>query len=340
VQEGVGFYQVTQRDGARCSSAVAYLNPVRTRPNLTVHTRAQVSRITFEGRRANGVTYAMNGQGHHQPAAREVLVCGGAINSPQLLMLSGIGPADDLRKLGIDVLADLDGVGGNLQDHLDICTLFHSTERVTYDRISDIKTAFDYYLRGRRGPGTSNVAEAGGFARSSLAPDDRADIQFHFVPAMLDDHGRNRLPGDGYTLHACFLRPRSRGRLSLVSSRAGDKARIFANYLGDEEGFDLKMMIECAKLSREILAQKAFDRYRGTPVFPTRNDLDDAGLAEFVRAKAESVYHPVGTCRMGNDAGAVVDPQLRVRGGEGLRGIDAHGPSGWNIARQRGNRQQ
>ncbi len=323
VQHGVGFYQVTQRDGARCSSAVAYLHPARSRPNLTVHTGAQVGRITFEGNRANGVTYTLGGQAHHQPATREVLVCGGAINSPQLLMLSGIGPADDLRRLGIPVIADLDAVGGNLQDHLDICTLFHSTRPVTYDRVGDLKIAFDYYLRGRSGPGTSNIAEAGGFARSALAPDERADIQFHFVPAMLDDHGRHRLPGDGYTLHACFLRPRSRGRIALVSNRAGDKPRIQANYLGDEEGFDLRMMVECAKISREILAQKAFDPYRGTPIFPTRTDLSDSELAEFVRAKAETVYHPVGTCRMGSDAGAVVDPQLRVRGVEGLRVVDA-----------------
>lgn len=323
VQHGVGFYQVTQRDGARCSSSVAYLHPARGRPNLTVHTGAQVSRITFEGRRATGVTYTMNGQAHHQPAAREVLLCGGAINSPQLLMLSGIGPAGDLRRLGIDVLADLDGVGGNLQDHLDICTLFHSTKRITYDRVGDLGIAFDYYLRGRIGAGTSNIAEAGGFARSPLAPDDRADIQFHFVPAMLDDHGRNRLEGDGYTLHACFLRPRSRGRISLASNRAGDKPRILANYLGDEEGFDLKMMVECAKVSREILAQKAFDPYRGAPIHPARTDLDDAALADFVRAKAETVYHPVGTCRMGTDTGAVVDPQLRVHGVDGLRVIDA-----------------
>jgi choline dehydrogenase len=323
IQHGVGFYQVTQRDGARCSSSVAYLRPARQRPNLTVHTGAQASGITFEGHRASGVTYVLGGQAHHQPAAREVLVCGGAINSPQLLMLSGIGPADDLRRLGIPVIADLDGVGGNLQDHLDICTLFHSTRPVTYDRVGDLKIAFDYYLRGHSGPGSSNIAEAGGFARSALAPDERADIQFHFVPAMLDDHGRHRLPGDGYTLHACFLRPRSRGRISLASDRAGDKPRIQANYLGDEEGFDLRMMVECAKISREILAQKAFDPYRGTPIFPARTDLSDAELAEFVRAKAETVYHPVGTCRMGNDPGAVVDPQLRVRGVDGLRVVDA-----------------
>ncbi len=322
-QEGVGFYQVTQRDGTRCSSAVAYLNPVRQRPNLTIHTGAQVSRITFEGRRANGVTYTMRGQAYHQPAAREVILSGGAINSPQLLMLSGIGPADDLRRQGIDVVADRAGVGGNLQDHLDVCTLFHSTQRITYDRISDIKVGFQYFMRGHTGPGSSNIAEASGFARSALAPDDRADIQFHFVPAMLDDHGRQRLQGDGYTLHACFLRPRSRGRVSLASNRAGDKARIEANYLSDAEGFDLKMMLECAKLSRDLLAQKAFDRYRGTPIFPTRTDLSDSELIEFIRAKAESVYHPIGTCRMGNDADAVVDPQLRVNGVEGLRVIDA-----------------
>jgi choline dehydrogenase len=322
-QEGVGFYQVTQRDGARCSSAVAYLRPARERPNLTVHTGAQASRITFDGRRANGVTYAMGGQGFHQPAAREVLLCGGAINSPQLLMLSGIGPADALLRLGIPVVQDAPGVGANLQDHLDICTLFKSTQRVTYDRISDIRVGLEYYLRGHRGPGSSNIAEAGGFMRSALAPDARPDMQFHFVPAMLDDHGRNRLPGDGYTLHACFLRPRSRGRLSLASDRAGDKPRIEANYLGDEDGFDLRMMLECAKTSREILDQPAFAPYRGAPLFPTRNDLSDAELVEFIRAKAESVYHPSGTCRMGSDAGAVVDPALRVNGIEGLRVVDA-----------------
>ncbi len=323
VQDGVGFYQVTQRDGARCSTAVAYLNPARKRPNLTIHTGAVVSRITFDGRRANGVTYAMNGQAYHQPAAREIILSGGAINSPQLLMLSGIGPADDLRKHGIDVVADRAGVGANLQDHLDICTLFHSTERVTYDRASDLKVAFDYFLRGHSGPGSSNIAEAGGFMRSPLAPDDRADIQFHFVPAMLDDHGRKRMKGDGYTLHACFLRPRSRGRISLAGNRAGDKARIEANYLSDAEGFDMKMMVECAKISREILAQKAFDRYRGAPILPARTDLSDSELVDYIRAKAETVYHPVGTCRMGSDADAVVDPQLRVNGVEGLRVIDA-----------------
>jgi len=322
-QAGVGLYQVTQRDGARCSAAVAYLEPAKARPNLTVVTGAQVNRITFQNGRASGVVYAARGGAFHQPATREVLLCGGAINSPQLLMLSGIGPAAELRRHGIRVVHDAPQVGGNLQDHLDVCTLWHSTQRVSYDRMSDLRVAFDYYLRDHRGPGSSNIAEAGGFVRSPLAPDERADIQFHFVPAMLDDHGRHRLPGDGYTLHACFLRPRSRGRIALASGRGSDKPRIEANYLSDEDGFDLRMMVECAKVSRGILAQRAFDPYRGAPIFPARDDLTDAELADFVRAKAESVYHPVGTCRMGGDEDAVVDPRLRVRGVEGLRVVDA-----------------
>jgi choline dehydrogenase len=327
-QQGFGLYQVTQKDGARCSAAVAYLHPIRERHNLTIVTGAQASRITFDpastgAQRANGVTYSAGGKAFHQVATREVLLSGGAINSPQLLMLSGIGPAQHLRRHGIDVVFDAPQVGENLQDHLDICTLQHSTQRVTYDRVSDARIAFDYYLRGHSGPGSSNIAEAGAFVRSRFAPDDRADIQFHFVPAMLDDHGRHRLAGDGYTAHACFLRPRSRGRILLASANAGDKARIEANYLSDAEGFDLKMMVECAKITRDVFAQKAFDAYRGAPIYPARNDLSDAELVEFIRAKAETVYHPVGTCRMGSDEASVVDPQLRVRGVEGLRVIDA-----------------
>lgn len=322
-QEGFGLYQVTQKNGARCSSAVAYLDPVRERHNLTIITGAQVNRITFERGRATGVVYTSRGRAFHQAAAREVLLSGGAINSPQLLMLSGIGPAMQLRRHGIDVIADSPQVGENLQDHLDICSLQHATQRITYDRLNDAKVAFDYYLRGHSGVGSSNIAEAGAFVRSRFAPDARPDIQLHFVPAMLDDHGRRRLQGDGYTVHACFLRPRSRGRIRLMSARAGDKPMIEANYLSDAEGFDLKMMVEGAKLSRDLLAQPAFDAFRGAPIFPARDDLDDAELEAFVRAKAETIYHPVGTCRMGSDALSVVDPQLRVRGVEGLRVIDA-----------------
>lgn len=323
-QQGAGLYQVTQRDGARCSAATAYLDPAtRSRPNLTIETGALASRITFDQGRASGVVYSSPRGAFHQPAAREVLLCGGTINSPQLLMLSGVGPADALRRLGITVVHDAPQVGGNLQDHLDICTLHHATRRISYDRLSDAVVAFDYYLRGRRGPGTSNIAEAGGFVRSRLAPDARADIQLHFVPAMLDDHGRHRLAGDGYTLHACQLRPRSRGRITLASNRASDPPRIEAGYLSDPDGFDLRMMVECARLSRDILSRPAFDAVRGAPIHPARNDLSDDALAAFVRAKAESVYHPVGSCRMGRDADAVVDPLLRVHGVAGLRVVDA-----------------
>ena len=323
VQEGAGLYQVTQKNGARASTAVAYLDPARHRGNLHVVTSAHVGRITFDGRRASGVVYTSNGRAFHQPAAREVLLCGGAINSPQLLMLSGIGPADDLRRHGIEVQADLPEVGANLQDHLDVCTLHHATQPITYDRVSDARVAFDYYLRGHSGAGSSNIAEAGAFLRSRHAPDARCDIQMHFVPAMLDDHGRHRLQGDGYTLHACSLRPRSRGRIRLASASAGDKVRIEANYLSDADGFDAKMMVECARVSRDILMQPAFAPYRGAPIFPARNDCSDAELLDFVRAKAETVYHPVGTCRMGDDDAAVLDPELRVRGVDGLRVVDA-----------------
>jgi choline dehydrogenase len=321
-QEGFGWYQVTQKDGARCSTAVAYLRPARGRRNLTVVTRAQAQKVLFDQGRANAVLYTAGGRAFCEGADREVILCGGAINSPQLLMLSGLGPAAELRRHGIEVLADLPGVGDNLQDHLDICTLQRSLRPVTYDRLSDLSVALRYYL-GRGGPGTSNIAEAGGFARSSLAEDERPDLQFHFVPAQLDDHGRHRLPGDGYTVHACALRPRSRGRLRLASANPFDKPRIEANYLSDPDGHDLKVMLEGLRLSRAILAQPAFAPYRGEEILPGDDVRAEADLVAFIRRKAETIYHPVGTCRMGTDETAVVDPQLRVRGVTGLRVVDA-----------------
>ncbi|HQZ31077.1 MAG TPA: choline dehydrogenase [Arenimonas sp.] len=324
-QEGFGWYQTTTRDGARSSSARAYLKPVRKRPNLTVITGATASRVTITDGRATGVVYSVNGKGaFHQVAGKEVILSGGAINSPQLLMLSGIGPAAHLRQHGITVVRDLPGVGGNLQDHLDVCTLQRCVRGLSYDQLSDVSVGLQYYLF-RKGPGTSNIAETGGFLRSSLAEDERPDIQFHFVPAQLDDHGRNLLPGHGYTLHACGLHPRSRGRIHLASASAGDKVRIEAGYLSDPEGYDLKVMLEALRLSREILAQPAFAGYRGEELQPGAQVQDEAGLVEFIRRKAESIYHPVGTCRMGrvDDPDTVVDPQLRVVGVAGLRVVDA-----------------
>lgn len=322
-QEGFGWYQVTQRDGLRCSSAAAYLRPARKRTNLTVITRATATRLVFEGDRASGVAYSVAGKGIFcEGASREVILCGGAINSPQLLMLSGIGPAADLRQLGIEVRADLPGVGDNLQDHLDICTLRKCTQAITYDSTNELLAGIQF-LFGRSGPGTSNVAETGGFLRSRLAEDERPDLQFHFVPAQLDDHGRHRLPGDGFTLHACALRPRSRGRLLLQSNNPLDPVRIEPDYLSDADGYDLNLMREGVRIARDIFAQPAFAPYRGDELFPGEDVVDDEHLTAFVRAKAETIYHPVGTCRMGLDERAVVDPQLRVRGVAGLRVVDA-----------------
>jgi choline dehydrogenase-like flavoprotein len=320
-QEGFGYYAVTQKNGARCSSAVAYLHPVLARSNLHVHTHALTTRVLLDGGRATGVAYRHRGRLARAEAGC-VILAGGAINSPQLLMLSGIGPADHLREHGVAVTHDRAGVGANLQDHLDICTLVRSTKAITYDKTNDIAVALRFLLR-RDGIGSSNIAEAGGFVRSRLAPDARCDLQFHFVPALLDDHGRHRLDGFGYTVHTCNLRPKSRGAIRLASADPATRAAIQPNYLGDAEGDDLRRMIEGARLSREILAQEPFAAYRGEEVFPGADARDEADLAAFVRRKAETIYHPVGTCRMGKDEAAVVDSELRVRGVEGLRVVDA-----------------
>ena len=320
-QEGFGYYAVTQRNGARCSAAVAYLRPALMRQNLRVRTRALTTRVMVEGGRAVGVTFRHRGRLQRAEAGC-VILAGGAINSPHLLMLSGIGPADHLREHGVAVTLDRAGVGANLQDHLDICTLVRSTRPITYDKTSDLAVALRFLWK-RDGIGSSNIAEAGGFVRSRLAPDERCDMQFHFVPALLDDHGRHRLDGYGYTVHACNLRPKSRGAIRLRSADPATHAAIHANYLGDAEGHDLRMMVEGARLSRTILAQEPFAAYRGEEIFPGADASDDADLAAFVRRKAETIYHPVGSCRMGSDEASVVDSELRVRGVEGLRVVDA-----------------
>ncbi|WP_049621917.1 GMC family oxidoreductase [Frateuria defendens] len=318
-QDGFGLYQVTQRHGARCSTAVAYLRPALGRPNLLVRTHAAVERVLIEHGRAVGVQL----RGGERIEAGEVILAGGVINSPQLLMLSGIGPADHLRWHGIAVVADRPDVGGQLQDHLDLCTVIGTASGThTYDRLNEAAVAWRF-LRHRDGVGSSNVAEGGGFVRSRYAADERCDVQFHFIPAQLDDHGSVKPPGYGYTVHACYLHPRSRGRLRLKSADPAQPIGIEANYLGDPDGHDLKLMIEAARLSAGILAQPAFAPYRGQPRFPDHALRTDAEYEAFIRQRAETIYHPVGTCRMGTDAQSVVDGELRVRGVTALRVVDA-----------------
>jgi choline dehydrogenase len=318
-QRGFGFYQVTQRNGRRCSTAVAYLRPARQRPNLTVRTHALATRILLDGRRAVGVEYRSKGSTQTAKGGR-VILAGGAINSPQLLMLSGIGPAGELRATGIEVRHELPGVGKNLQDHLDICTLVHCKKKITYDHMNELWAGLRY-LFGRRGPGSSNIAEAGGFLVSRHATDDRPDIQMHFVPAFLDDHGRNILPGHGMTIHACALRPESRGEVTLRSADPAAAPRLQPNYL--EREYDRRMMLECVRLSREIFAQQAFAPYAGEELYPGEEARSDEALLDFIRRKSETIYHPIGTCRMGQDELAVVDEKLNVRGLEALSVVDA-----------------
>lgn len=321
VQRGAGLYQVTQRNGRRCSTATGYLAPVRRRSNLTVHTGALALELLFsDAGRVQGLRYQRRGRVRTVLAEREVLLSGGALNSPQLLMLSGIGPAAALEAAGIACRHDLPGVGQNLQDHLDVCTLTRCSQPITYDHLNELKVGLRYFLR-HEGEGTSNIAEAGAFVASNRSDGQRADIQMHFVPALLDDHGRNRLPGDGYTVHACPLRPQSRGHLALHSKDPRAPIAIHANYLSEPE--DLEMMLEAVRLSREILAQPAFRPFRAHEIYPGNDVQDRAGLIEFIRQKAETIYHPVGTCRMGQGEDAVVDSSLRVHGLEGLRVIDA-----------------
>jgi choline dehydrogenase len=321
-QEGVGFYQVTQRRGRRCSAATAYLAPARHRSNLEVRTDVLVTRIVFDGKRAVGVEYRdRNGTGSAH-AEREVLLAAGAIGSPQLLLLSGVGPAADLRELGLPVVTHSPEVGRNLQDHLDFCTVSRCTQPVSYDfsRMQEVGVALRYFLT-HSGPGVSNIAEAGGFARSRLAADGRPDLQLHFVPAQLDDHGRNRLPGHGFTVHACVLRPRSRGTISLRSAAPGDPPRIRPGYLTGAG--DLETLLEGVRLAREIIRAAPFAAHLGAEVFPGDGVTTPGELEAVVRRKAETIYHPSGTCRMGRDANAVLDASLRVRGTEGLRVVDA-----------------
>jgi choline dehydrogenase-like flavoprotein len=318
-QRGFDYYELTQRHGRRVSAATAFLKPARKRKNLTVWTGALASRVLISGGRATGVRVNRHGDSMDVHGG-QVILSGGAINSPQLLMLSGVGPADHLRELGIQVALDLPGVGANLQDHLDICTLAASREPVTYDHLNQFMVGLKYFLT-RSGPAASNVAEAGGFVVSRMATDDRPDIQLHFVPALLDDHGQGKLAGYGMTIHACALRPESRGTIRLHSDDPTQAPAIQPRYLS--EAYDRSMMVECVKLARTLYAQEAFAAHRGDEILPGADIRSDEEILAYVRRKSETIYHPVGTCKMGQDEMSVVGPDLRVHGIENLSVVDA-----------------
>ena len=318
-QEGVGLYQVTQKHGKRHSVAAAYLKPALKRPNLTVRTGAQVTGLLFENRRVTGISYVHNGRSEQARVNREVILSGGAINSPQLLMLSGVGPAGHLRALGISPIADLPGVGQNLQDHLSVPVAYKCSRAITLANAEKLGNVLNF-LAFKKGPLTSNVAEAGGFVKTR-AELPMPDLQFHFAPAFFINHGFTPIEGHGFTFGPTLLRPQSRGRITLRSNDPFEAPAIQPDYLASES--DLQTLVEGINISRSIAETKAFSEYCGDEAYPGDETVSDESISAYVRDYAETLYHPVGTCKMGGDPMAVVDSQLRVHTVEGLRVVDA-----------------
>jgi choline dehydrogenase len=318
-QEGASLYPVNQKGGLRHSAADAFLKPAAHRPNLTIATEAATTRLLFEGQRAVGVEYQQNGSRRLARAGAEVVLCSGAIGSPQLLMLSGIGPRERLEPLGIPVRVDLPGVGQNLQDHLVIGVHHRCRQPITLDKADTLFNRLRLVLFGR-GPLSSNVGEAGAFVKSDPtlpAP----DLQLYFGPCFFINHGFVRPEGHGFTLGACLLRPRSRGHVTLRSADPFAPPVIQPDYLADDA--DLKTLIAGVRLVRRIAAASAFDTLRGEEHLPGEPVQTDEEIADYVRRMVETIYHPVGTCKMGTDAQSVVNSRLQVYGIEALRVVDA-----------------
>ena len=324
-QEGFGFYQVTQKDGERWSASRAYVEPLRRNRNLDVRIGVTVQRIEIdaETNRATGVTYSAGNRRRTVRARGGVVLSAGAFNSPQILMLSGIGPGAQLTQYGISVRRDHLEVGANLQDHIDYVSSWESPDTELFgDSLKAtvrMAKALVEHRRKKTGIFTTPYAEAGGFWK--VMPDAPApDVQWHFVPAMLEDHGRTKVKGHGFSLHACVLRPESRGTVSIRSRNASDAPVIDPNFLDDER--DIATLREGVRLSHRIGDAPALSRYEPKDRYAI--DLnDDAALDHLIRQRADTVYHPVGTCRMGGDERSVVDPKLKVRGIDGLWVADA-----------------
>jgi choline dehydrogenase-like flavoprotein len=319
--EGCGIYNLTQKDARRLSSYRAFVVPVLDRPNLTVITDCSVQSLILEQRVAKGVRVISEGQQSRLTARREVILSAGSLASPSLLLASGIGPANELKNAGIKVEHDLPGVGKNLQDHLDGLITVRSKSPLTLGfslgSLPSILMSPLRYLFGKKGWLTTNYVEAGGFARTPLAQA-LPDVQFHFVPGYRSHRGRLFEWGHGYAVHTCVLRPKSIGEMKL--SRDGTPVIDF-NFLSDPE--DAKVLIEGLKLARKILADQQFDGIRGTEMLPGKHVQTDEQLMTYVREYAATVFHPVGTCKMGVDPMSVVGPDLKVHGIDGLRVVDA-----------------
>ena len=324
-QEGIGMYQVTHKAGERFSAAKAYLKPNLARANLQVLTGAHASRILFEGKRAVGVEFVQDGQVKQLKASREVLLSSGALQSPKLLLLSGIGPQQHLAELGIESVHHLAGVGQNFHDHVDVVQVFDAPRAKDLFGVSlsgmarAIKGVFEW-RNYRTGMLTTNFAEAGGFIKSQ-ASEPIADLQLHFVIGKLINHGRTSTFGHGFSCHLCLLRPRSRGSVRLASKDPRSAPLIDPNYLSDPD--DMERMVRGFKLMRKLLAQPALAGLEGKELASCAAAQSDSQIEQFIRANADTIYHPSGSCRMGNGPLDVVDAQLRVHGIQALRVVDA-----------------
>lgn len=318
-QEGFGLFQVTQKNGKRNSTAVAYLKPALKRSNLTAQTEALVQRINFEGTTAVSVTYAHNGEKIEAKANKEIILSGGAVNSPQLLMLSGVGPAAHLQDLNIPVVLDLPGVGANLQDHLAVATTYACTEKVSLAQAEKLSSVFKF-LVFKKGMLTSNIGEAGGFFNSDRNPKS-PDLQIIFAPVYYLDHGFTNPGGDGFTLGPALLQPKSRGTIRLNSADPLAVPAISANYCDDPS--DMSTLVYGVKAARQIAKAPALRTYRGAEHTPGDAVQSDEEIADFIRQDAFTLYHPVGTCKMGVDETAVVTPRLQLHGAQNIRVVDA-----------------
>ena len=322
-QEGFGMYDVTIHKGERASASKYYLNPARKKSNLKVFTQSFVEKIIFEGTKAIGIEVNIKGKINKIFANKEIILSGGSINSPQLLMLSGVGPASHIKEKGIEVIKNIPGVGRNLQDHLETYIQQEcNTSDTLYKYINKfnmIKAGIQWFLN-KSGPCSTSFLEAGGFCKSS--PDkEYPNIQFHFFPSFVIDHGKVDPDAHGYQLHASLNQPKSRGNIELNTSNPYDHPKIQFNYLEDE--YDLNETVKCIHVAREILKQNSMKPYAGKEIGPGDHAQNEEEIKEYIRSKAETAYHPSCTLKMGVDEMAVVNEKLKVNGLQNLRVADA-----------------